>query len=212
MKIDLTEVHKSLETIRAERGLTANSQKKDYIVNVMEKFGELALAIKDHEKYLQPDWSYPTDVQEAELEIAKAICDIAILTLNVGAEVFFSKRVPLIDTSTVSQSVNWLSLLISDCADFECYEDYNSYVHFYNILMVCAKLCEQYGFNFQLAMEETVKEISSYTGSYDENTKKWERNDDWEAQTKWYRADYGLARIEKEETNEENKESREHRV
>ena len=42
MKIDLTEVHKSLETIRAERGLTANSQKKDYIVNVMEKFGELA--------------------------------------------------------------------------------------------------------------------------------------------------------------------------
>ena len=199
MKIDLTEVHKRLEAIRAERKITVDSQKKDYIVNVMKKLGELASAIKDHEKYSQPDYPYPTDIQEAEQEIVKAICDIAILTLNVGAEVFFSKRVPLIDTSAVSQNVNWLSLLISDCADFECYEDYNSYVHFYNILMVCAKLCEQYGFNFQLAMEETVKEISSHTGLLDEDTKKWERDDSKEAQTTWYHADYELARIEKED-------------
>ena len=185
MKIDLTEVHKRLEAIRAERKITTDSQKKDYIVSIMEKFGELASAIKDYEKYSQPDWSYPTDIQEAELEIVKAICDIAILTLNVGAEVFFSKRVPLIDTSTISQDVNSLSFLISDCADFECYEDYNSYVHFYNILMDCAKLCERYSFNFQLAIEEAVKEISSYTGSYDENTKKWKKDYSWEAQTKW---------------------------
>ena len=160
MKIDLAKVHKKLEELRTERKITTDNQKKDYIVNVMEKFGELASAIKDYEKYSHPDWSYPIDIQEAECEIVKAICDIAVLTLNVGAEVFFSKRVPLIDTSTISQDVNYLGLLISDCADFECYEDYNSYVHFYNILMVCAKLCEQYGFNFQLAMEETIKEIS----------------------------------------------------
>ena len=198
MKIDLAGVHKRLEAIRAERKITADNQKISYIVDIMEKFGELASAIKDYEKYSQPDWSYPTDIQEAELEIVKAVCDIAVLTLNVGAEVFFSKRVPLIDTSTVSQNVNWLSLLMSDCADFECYEDYNSYVHFYNILVVCAKLCEQYGFNFQLAMEETIKEISSYTGSYDEDTKKWKRDYSWEAQTEWYRADYKLARVEKE--------------
>ena len=199
MKIDLTEVHKRLEAIRTERKITIEDQKKDYIVDVMEKFGELASAIKNHEKYSQPDWSYPTDIQEAECEIVKAICDIVVLTLNVGAEVFFSKRVPLLDTSTVSQDVNSLSLLISDCADFEYYEDYNSYVHFYNILMVCAKLCEQYGFNFQLAMEEAVKEISSHTGFFDEDTKKWERDDSWEAQTTWYHADYELARVEKED-------------
>ena len=198
MKIDLTEVHKRLEAIRAERRITTESQKKDYIINVMEKFGELASAIKDYEKYSQPDWSYPSDIQEAEYEIVKAVCDVAVLTLNVGAEVFFSKRVPLIDTSTVSQNVNWLSLLISDCADFECYEDYNSYVHFYNILMTCAKLCEQYGFSFQLAMEEAVKEISSHTGFFDEVTKKWKRDDSWEAQTTWYHAEYESARIEKE--------------
>ena len=200
MKIDLAEVHKKLEVLRAERKITVESQKKDYIVNVMEKFGELASAIKDYDKFSQPDYPYPTDIQEAEYEIVKAICDIAVLTLNVGADVFFSKRVPLIDTSTISQDVNSLSLLISDCADFECYEDYNSYVHFYNILMDCTKLCERYGFNFQLAMEEAVKEISSHTGFYDEDIKKWKRDDSWEAQTTWYHADYGLARAEKEET------------
>ena len=199
MKIDLTEVHKRLKVIRTERKITVDSQKKEYIVNVMEKFGELASAIKDYENYSQPDYPYPTDIQEAECEIVKAICDIAVLTLNVGAEVFFSKRVPLFDTSTISQDVDSLSLLISDCADFECYEDYNSYVHFYNILVVCAKLCERYGFNFQLAMEEAVKEISSHTGFFDEDTKKWERDDSWEAQTTWYHADYELARIEKED-------------
>ena len=199
MKIDLTEVHKRLETIRAERKIKTENQKKGYIVNVMEKFGELASAIKDYDKFSQPDYPYPTDTQEAELEIVKAVCDIAVLTLNVGAEVFFRTRVPLIDTSTISQDVNSLSLLISDCADFECYEDYNSYIHFYNILMDCAKLCERYGFNFQLAMEETIKEISSHTGFYDEVTKKWEGDDDWEAQTTWYHADYELARIEKED-------------
>ena len=197
MKIDLTEVHKKLEAIRTERKITADSQKKTFIVDVMERFGELASAIKDYDKLSQPDYPYPTDIQETEYEIVKTICDIAVLTLNVGAEIFFSKRVPLIDTSTISQNVNSLSLLISDCADFECYEDYNSYVHFYNILMDCAKLCEQYGFNFQLAIEEAIKEISSHTGSYDEDTKKWKRDDDWEAQTTWYRADYKLARIEK---------------
>lgn len=199
MKIDLTETHKRLETIRAERRIKADSQKVSYTIDVMEKFGELASAIKDYDKFSQPNYPYPTDIQEAECEIVKAICDIAVLTLNVGAEVFFSKRIPLIDTSTISQDVNSLSLLISDCADFECYEDYNSYVHFYNILMDCAKLCERYGFNFQLAMEEAVKEISSHTGFYDEDTKKWERDDDWESQTTWYHADYELARIEKED-------------
>ena len=65
MKIDLTEVHKRLEAIRAERKITVEDQEKDYIVNVMEKFGELASAIKAHEKYSQSDYPYPTDIQVA---------------------------------------------------------------------------------------------------------------------------------------------------
>ena len=50
MKIDLTEIYKGLDEWRAERGITAESQKAGYLVNVMEEFGELAQALRDYEK------------------------------------------------------------------------------------------------------------------------------------------------------------------
>ena len=57
-------------------------------------------------------------------------------------------------------------------------------------------MCEQYGFNFEIAMLETIKEISSRTGAYDENAKKWVKDESDEARAKWHKADYELARIE----------------
>ena len=41
------------------------------------------------------------------------------------------------------------------------------------------------------------KEISSRTGAYDENAKKWVKDTSDEARAKWYKANYELARIEK---------------
>ena len=41
------------------------------------------------------------------------------------------------------------------------------------------------------------KEISSRTGAYDENAKKWVKDESDEAKAKWYQANYELARIEK---------------
>ena len=47
-------------------------------------------------------------------------------------------------------------------------------------------------------MDETIKEISSRTGAYDENAKKWVKDESDEAKAKWYQADYELARIKNE--------------
>lgn len=44
-------------------------------------------------------------------------------------------------------------------------------------------------------MLETIKEISSRTGSYDEKAKKWVKDSTDEARAKWYQADYEKARI-----------------
>ena len=44
-------------------------------------------------------------------------------------------------------------------------------------------------------MDETIKEISSRTGVYDENAKKWVKDESDEAKAKWYQANYELARI-----------------
>ena len=202
MKIDLTEIYKGLAEWRAERGITAESQKEGYIVNVMEEFGELATALREYEKFSTTEQDI-TKKQKAEYEIIDALCDISVFTINAGTDVNCNEKIESINTTTQTTRCNSsLSFLLSECGNFDYYGKLNSYVCFNQILLSCAKLCENYGFNFEIAMLETIKEISSRTGSYDEVSKKWVKDTSVEAKAKWYQANYELARIKKEETNE----------
>ena len=207
MEIDLTEIYKGLAEWRAERGITTESQKAGYIVNVMEELGELASALRDYEKFSKTDLAYnlPDDLayydtvkKVAEHEIIDALCDISVFTINVGADINCNEKLESINTTTQTTRCNSsLSFLLSECGNFVYYGKFSSYVCFNQILLSCAKLCEQYGFNFEIAMLETIKEISSRTGAYDEATKKWIKDTSDEAKAKWYSANYELARIEK---------------
>ena len=204
MKIDLTEIYKGLAEWRAERGITAESQKAGYIVNVMEELGELASALRDYEKFSKTDLAYnlPDDLayydtvkKVAEHEIIDALCDISVFTINVGADIDCNEKLESINTTQTTRCNSSLSFLLSECGNFDYYEKLSSYVCFNQILLSCAKLCEHYGFDFQIAMDETIKEISSRTGAYDENAKKWVKDESDEAKAKWYKADYEKARI-----------------
>ena len=195
MKIDLTEIYKGLAEWRAERGITAESQKEGYLVNVMEEFGELASALRDYEKFSATEQD-TAKKQKAEYEIIDALCDISVFTINVGADINCNEKLESINTTTQTTRCNSsLSFLLSECGNFDYYGKLSSYVCFNQILLSCAKLCEQYGFNFEIAMLETIKEISSRTGAYDENAKKWVKDESDEARAKWYKADYEKARI-----------------
>ena len=196
MKIDLTEIYKGLAEWRAERGITAESQKAGYIVNVMEELGELASALRDYEKFSATEQD-TAKKQKAEYEIIDALCDISVFTINVGADINCNEKLESINTTQTTRCNSSLSFLLSECGNFDYYGKFSSYVCFNQILLSCAKLCEQYGFNFQIAMDETIKEISSRTGAYDENAKKWVKDESDEAKAKWYQANYELARIEK---------------
>ena len=197
MKIDLTEIYKGLAEWRAERGITAESQKEGYIRNVMEEFGELASALRDYERFSATEQD-TAKKQKAEYEIIDALCDISAFTINAGADINCNEKLESINTTTQTTRCNSsLSFLLSECGNFDYYGKLSSYVCFNQILLSCAKLCEQYGFNFEIAMLETIKEISSRTGSYDENAKKWVKDTSDEAKAKWYQADYEKARIEK---------------
>ena len=188
MKIDLTEIYKGLAEWRAERGITAESQKAGYLVNVMEEFGELSQALRGLE--------IESVRKTAEHEIIDALCDISVFTINVGADINCNEKLESINTTTQTTRCNSsLSFLLSECGNFDYYGKLSSYVCFNQILLSCAKLCEQYGFNFEIAMLETIKEISSRTGAYDENAKKWVKDESDEARAKWYQANYELARI-----------------
>ena len=188
MKIDLTEIYKGLAEWRAERGITAESQKEGYIVNVMEELGELASALREYERFSKPSYPYLKNKKYAEHGIIDALCDISVFTINAGADI------PCYNKPTRLELEPCLSLdnLLKEIADHQ--RCFNSITLCY-VLGVCASLCHQYGFNFEIAMLETIKEISSRTGAYDENAKKWVKDESNEARAKWYKADYEKARI-----------------
>lgn len=196
MKIDLTEIYKGLAEWRTKRGITAKSQKAGYLVNVMEEFGELASALRDYEKFSVTEQD-ATKKQKAEHEIIDALCDISVFTINAGADIHYRLKDSAIYTSKISFSVENLCNLINDCVKFTSDHDYKDGVYYNSILVNCAKLCEHYGFNFEIAMLETIKEISSRTGSYNESAKKWVKDTSPEAKAKWYKADYNKAKVEK---------------
>ena len=198
MKINLKQIYKGLKAWRAERGITAESQRQGYIRNVMEELGELAAGLRDYASWSKCDLRFCQIHKEmAERVIVDAICDIAVLTINAGADINCNEKLESINTTTQTTRCNSsLSFLLSECGNFVYYGKFSSYVCFNQILLSCAKLCEQYGFNFEIAMLETIKEISSRTGAYDENAKKWVKDESDEARAKWYQANYELARIE----------------
>ena len=196
MKINLNEIYAQLKAWMHERGITAESQKAGYLVNVMEELGELATALREYERFSKPSYPYPKNKKYAEHGIIDALCDISVFTINAGADVNCNEKIESINTTTQTTRCNSsLSFLLSECGNFDYYGKFSSYVCFNQILLSCAKLCERYGFNFEIAMLETIKEISSRTGSYDEVSKKWVKDESNEARAKWHKADYEKARI-----------------
>ena len=202
MKIDLTEIYAKLKAWRAERKITAESQKDGYLINIMEELGELSAALRDYERFSKPSYPYPKNKKYAEHGIIDALCDIAIFTINAGADIPCRLKPVIIETK---REFSVASIFVA-IADFIRTDVNNSpfvngspfnYYDFARILRCCASVCEQYGYNFQIAMDETIKEISSRTGAYDEKAKKWVKDTSDEARAKWYQADYELARIKK---------------
>ena len=195
MKIDLTEIYKGLDEWRAKRGITAESQKAGYLVNIMEELSELFAALRLFEKSKSVNDSH--ELKCAEHFIIDALCDISVFTINAGADIPCRLKDSAIYASQISFSVTNLCNLIDNCVEFASDHDYKDGVYHNSILVNCVKLCEYYGYNFEIAMLETIKEISSRTGAYDENAKKWVKDESDEARAKWYQANYELARIEK---------------
>ena len=197
MKINLNEIYSQLEAWRDERGITDESQKEGYLRNVMEEFGELAAGLRNYVSWSKCDLRFCQIHKEmAEREIVDAICDISVFTINAGADIPCEVK-PLIIEPKREFSIADIFVAIADFIRADNDVAPFNYYNFAFILKYCASVCEHYGYNFELAMLETIKEISSRTGSYDEKAKKWIKDSSDEARAKWYSANYELARIKK---------------
>ena len=156
MIIYLDKIYSDLELWRVEHKITTESQKDSYLVNVMEKFGELSQALRGLE--------LENTREVAEQEIIEALCNIAILTINAEDGIPARKKETLINTS-----INFASLhhLIIDCGNYNRYKC-NHHSYFNSILKDCTMLCEHYGYNFEVAMLEKIRVINSGSGAYNE--------------------------------------------
>ena len=123
MKIDLTEIYKGLKAWRHERGITAQSQKEGYLVNVMEEFGELASALREYERFSKPSYPYPKNKKYAEHEIIDALCDISVFTINAGADIPCEVKRTEIELKKSSLDADYiLKQMAEKCARFSYFE------------------------------------------------------------------------------------------
>ena len=198
MTINMAQIYSQLKAWRDERKITAESQRQGYLRNIMEELGELAAGLRDYASWSKCDLRFCQIHKEmAERLIVDAICDIAVLTINAGADIPSCVKCTEIESKKSSLDADYiLKQMVEKCAEFSYFE-WDETKCFNIILANCAYLCEQYGFNFEIAMLETIKEISSRTGTYNEVTKKWEKDMSDEARAKWYKADYEKARAKK---------------
>ncbi len=64
-----------------------------------------------------------------------------------------------------------------------------------DLIVLSSNHVAQSGYDLDLTMKETLKEINSRTGSINEVTGKWEKFKTQEAKAKWYKANYKTCRI-----------------
>lgn len=180
MKINLEQIYKELQAWREERGITAKSQKDGYIVNAMKELGELAQVLRDYEKFSKHDCSYcEIEKQKAEHDIINALCSISIFIVNTEFTINggLINKISSFDTDKYEPSdFDDLHALLYYISQYPIKWEY---IYFKEILELIAKILEvDYSFNFEIAMLETIKHISSKTD-------------------KEYKADYEKARIKK---------------
>lgn len=166
----LTKIYEQLVQWKNERHLTVESQQKNLIGNVLEELTELARAQNDEEK-------------------VDCYCDIVVFSLNACKELpteVSSCWFPLRDANKELDS--FCEMIIN-----QLHYDINRVIAmcFYNLKLL--------GYDPYDCMNETIKEINSRTGHYDESISKFIKDTSDEAKSKWYKANYSKCRLKERE-------------
>ncbi|HEF7700853.1 hypothetical protein C3H41_06380 [Campylobacter jejuni] len=178
---EFNEIKERLTQWRQERHLTYENQQAEFLGNVFEKVSEYFRAKNDLEKI-------------------DALCDIAVFFFNA-----FDFKYRAVSSNmncyTFSDVVvyNIYSLFGARTDNLCVAENENAFLDLENHLNLTMfeieQLCKNLGFDFYKCMLETIKEIESRTGFYDERLKKFIKDTSDEAKAKWYKADYESCRL-----------------
>jgi len=176
-KTDLTieGIFKSLDAWREERGLQRTVG--NIAANIGEEIVEYLCAENDEQRI-------------------DALCDIFVFSVNARyamGEIDQHDFMELLSDNPPLYKINFIFHL---CTHFPYL--LSSYDHKHTVFMIAtyAKYQIEYlGYDFLIAMDETLKEIHSRTGAMNEATGKWEKFKTEEAMALWYKADYSKAKV-----------------
>lgn len=171
----LKEIKEDLTLWSKERNLTIDIQRQGIIGNLAEELTEFYRA-------------------NDKIEQVDALCDMIVFSLNA---------IELGDLEGWREKIKTKRETHLYLIDFTYYFSYilgnpKSELGIYNTLI---KICEEcslaiqsLGFDDYLCMKETIKEISSRVGSYDESKGKWVKN--LSKKHLWVKADYDRCKLD----------------
>ena len=174
---EINVIRKALKEWRKERHLTRENQFSGLINNLLEEVNELKEAKDDYEKI-------------------DAYCDMAVFAFNVldddyeiAINIANQSREYLGNATALEVTILGLSEDLKKHPDIsdELLVNFIEYL-FSNIYYL--------GFNWFKCMIETIKEINSRVGKWDESRKKWVKDKSPEAVANWYKANYKECRNE----------------
>ena len=165
----MKELAKKLTQWMDERSLDINGQRKGFDSNIQEEMIEYFSAKNDNEKI-------------------DALCDITVFCINT-MKTYDKENIREPQVVNVVPSVSFGKQL-----DY-IKENKFSKDSLESMIDICYTLATEMGYDFKKAMDETIKEISSRTGAFDESLNKWVKDTSKEAKAKWYKANYDLARL-----------------
>lgn len=221
MKQQILSILDELKKWRSVRKLSIESQREGYVRNVMEELGELAAAIKveqnyktmgtdyfTHPKAFIPapmDEKFPIEAVQLDRELLlkhygtdayiDALCDIVVFAGNcVDKEKFDKAFIPwetMEESGVDIDEVSLLEAMFSNVSDMTHSPD----ITIAPLYSFCKDLAAKKGYDFFKCMQETLKQINSRTGAWNEDLKKWVKDTSDKAREKEYQADFDKCKL-----------------
>lgn len=163
-------ITQALKEWRETRGLTCQMQRDNFLTLIQEELKEYYTAKNVEDKI-------------------DALCDMAVITIN-SSKTDISYPLSHLHPREIINPNTELGIQIDKVISSD-FDDTQTL----DLLNLLTTLVEGLGYDFILCMHETIKEISSRIGAWNEEKGKWIKDTSEEAQKLWYKADYSKCKI-----------------
>lgn len=166
-----------LKQWREERHLSIESQRDGLMGNLCEEMAEYYRATNDDEKI-------------------DALCDIYVFCMNslkISIDIIINIMNNVVIVNPFNNDI--FKMLYDLTYSFKYSNEFKINTTLYSIMRSVMDQTNKLGYDFYKCMIETIKEISSRTGHYDESIHKFVKDKSKEAKAKWYKADYEKCRL-----------------